>query len=63
MSAEVLEHVFEPFFTTKRTGTGMGLAIVSRVMRQHEGLLNCVSQPGHGTTFELYFPIRERLAS
>ena len=36
--------------------TGIGLAVVSRVVRQHKGLLNCRSAPGHGTTFDLYFP-------
>lgn len=57
ISPEVLPRIFEPLFSTKRTGTGLGLAVVSRVAEQHGGLVHCESVVGHGTTFELYFPI------
>jgi signal transduction histidine kinase len=52
----VLERMYDPLFTTKPDGTGLGLAVVSRVVRQHDGLLNCRSVLGKGTTFEVYLP-------
>lgn len=57
ISPEDLEHIFDPLFTTKSRGTGLGLAVVSRVVEQHQGLLHCQSSPGVGTTFDVYLPI------
>ncbi len=55
-----LNRVFEPFYTTKKTGSGLGLMIVQRIIRAHEGRLELESQAGRGTTFRLWFPLHER---
>lgn len=54
--AELQRRVFDPLFTTKPLGTGLGLAVVSRVVQQHHGFVSVRSEPGHGATFEVYLP-------
>jgi len=58
MTAATLERVFDPFFTTKSPGegTGLGLSIVQGIMHSHHGVVRVRSQPGLGTTFDLFFP-------
>jgi len=54
---EVRARIFEPFFTTKASGTGLGLAVVRRIVEGHGGTVAVRSTPGEGTVFSLRFPL------
>lgn len=61
MDEEVKRHIFEPFFTTKEKGTGMGLAMVYGVVKNHDGFITVDSDLGKGSTFTIYLPAAERV--
>ena len=68
MDKATLQRIFEPFFTTKPMGqgTGLGLSVVQRIVREHEGHISVRSAPNEGTRFEIslpLFPIGELLAN
>jgi two-component system sensor histidine kinase HydH len=55
-----LPHIFEPFFSTKPEGSGIGLALVYRVVEEHGGSIEVRSRTGEGTTFVLTLPAPDR---
>ncbi len=57
MPKETVEKIFAPFFTTKARGTGLGLAVVKKVVDRHKGKVEVTSVVGQGTCFKIYLPI------
>lgn len=60
---ELKEQIFNPFVTTKKSGVGLGLAIVSKIVDAHGGSLKLVSTPQHGACFRVYFPEKQELTA
>ena len=56
---EQLNRIFEPFYTTKKKGTGLGLMIVQRIVRDHGGRIDLESHVGQGTTFRVHLPLQQ----
>ena len=65
MDTDTLNKIFDPFYTTKEVdkGTGLGLSTVKGIVEQHGGQIMVESAPGHGTKFELFFPLVELVES
>jgi len=58
MNEEIRRNIFTPFFSTKKTqGTGLGLALTSRIISMHRGKISVESEPDRGTTFCVYLPV------
>ena len=57
---EQINRIFEPFYTTKKKGSGLGLMIVQRIVRAHNGRIELESNVGKGTTFRVWLPLHER---
>lgn len=58
LSPQDRSRIFDPFYTTKDRGNGLGLAIVYRIIEEHHGFIDLESEPGKGTAFKVYLPIR-----
>jgi CheY-like chemotaxis protein len=64
MDEKTQSRIFDPFFTTreKRRGTGLGLASVYGIVKNHEGFIEVTSSKGHGTRFDIHFPASQKVA-
>jgi signal transduction histidine kinase len=60
MSEDVLEKIFEPYFTTRDFGSGIGLTLVYKVVKEHKGEISVSSQEGQGSTFTITLPVPQR---
>jgi signal transduction histidine kinase len=60
IAAEQIGKIFEPYYTTKKDGSGLGLMIVQRIIREHGGTIEIDSAAGRGTTFRIKLPVSER---
>ncbi|MFN7140726.1 MAG: two-component system sensor histidine kinase NtrB, partial [Limisphaerales bacterium] len=60
IAQEQINKIFEPFYTTKKKGTGLGLMIVQRIVRDHGGRIELESRVGEGTSFRICLPLHEK---
>jgi signal transduction histidine kinase len=60
ISQENLKKIFEPYFTTKSNGTGLGLTLVYKIIREHQGEMSVDSREGEGTDFEIILPVYQK---
>jgi len=60
MNAESLAKIFEPYFTTKDNGTGLGLTLVYKIIKEHHGEIAVESREGEGSNFEISLPVRRK---
>ena len=60
ISEEYLPKIFEPYFTTKENGTGLGLTITFKIVKEHDGEIMVTSRPGQGSTFMVNLPIPQK---
>jgi signal transduction histidine kinase len=60
ISEENLSKIFEPYFTTKETGSGLGLTLVFKIIREHQGEISVKSREGEGTSFIITLPIPQK---
>lgn len=56
--AENIPRIFDPFFTTKEKGTGLGLSVADKIMEVHQGYIEVESEPGKGTCFSVFLPVK-----
>jgi len=61
MDKKTLEKIFDPYFTTKKSdkGTGLGLSVVDGIVKKHNGFIKADSKPGHGSKFQVFWPVIE----
>ncbi len=57
MNQQVIDKIFEPYFTTRDFGSGIGLTLVYKVVKEHMGDISVISKEGHGTTFTITLPV------
>jgi PAS domain S-box-containing protein len=60
MTEEVMAKIFEPYYTTKESGTGLGLTITFKIIREHQGEINVKSKPGLGSAFTISLPVPQK---
>jgi len=60
ISEEALPKIFEPYFTTKENGTGLGLTITFKIVREHDGEITVTSRPGQGSSFTINLPVPQK---